>query len=91
LHYIGEMPTGNIYMSAGTNVNRPSFDVHKHEYNVVSTSIYGTTSWVLDPQGQFGGTPIKIAPDDQVIIPSGTPHACINAPEKRCSLTICLG
>ena len=91
LHHIGEMPTGNIYMSAGTKTNRPSFELHQHDYNVVSTSIYGTTQWILDPQGQFGGTPIKIAPGDQVIIPSKTPHACMDAPEKRCSLTICLG
>ena len=92
LHYIGEMPTGNIYMSAGTTINRPSFDLHSHEYNVVSTSIYGTTKWLLDPKGgQFSNGPIDIKPGDQVIIPAGTPHACIDAPEKRCSLTICLG
>lgn len=92
LHHIGEMPTGNIYMSAGTKVNRPSFDLHSHEYNVVSTSIYGTTKWLLDPKGsQFSNGPIDVKPGDQVIIPRGTPHACIDAPEKRCSLTICLG
>jgi hypothetical protein len=92
LHYLGELPTGNIYMSAGTTVNRPSFDLHSHEYNVVSTSIYGTTKWLLDPKGgQFTNQPLEIKKGDQVVIPSGTPHACIDAPEKRCSLTICLG
>ena len=90
LHYIGEMPTGNIYMSSGTTVNRPSFDLHSHEYNVVSTSIYGTTKWMLNPENQFS-KPLDIKPGDQVIIPANTPHACIDAPEKRCSLTICLG
>lgn len=90
LHYIGEMPTGNIYMSSGTTVNRPSFDLHSHEYNVVSTSIYGTTKWMLNPENQFA-KPLDIKPGDQVIIPSGTPHAVVDAPEKRCSLTICLG
>ena len=91
-NYLGEMPTGNIYMSAGTKVNRPSFDLHTHDYNVISTSIYGTTTWLLDPQqGHYGNKPLEIKPKDKVIIPTGTPHACIDAPEKRCSLTICLG
>lgn len=90
LHYIGELPTGNIYMSSGTTVNRPSFDLHQHEYNVVSTSIYGTTKWILNPENQFS-KPLDIKSGDQVIIPANTPHACVDAPEKRCSLTICLG
>jgi quercetin dioxygenase-like cupin family protein len=84
------MPTGNIYMSSGTTVNRPSFDLHQHEYNVVSTSIYGTTKWILNPENQFS-KPLDIKSGDQVIIPANTPHACVDAPEKRCSLTICLG
>jgi quercetin dioxygenase-like cupin family protein len=45
---------------------------------------------MLNPENQFS-KPLDIKAGDQVIIPSGTKHAVVDAPEKRCSLTICLG
>jgi len=89
--FIGEIPTGNIYMSSGTVKNRPSFDLHAHEYNVISTSIYGTTKWNIASQNKFLDGIIDIAPGEQVIIPSRTKHAVVDSPEKRCNLTLILG
>ena len=91
LNHIGEMPTGNIYMSIGTKTNRPSFDMHRHDYNVISKSIYGATTWKLGTDNQFGNNNLKVDCKQSVIIPKDTPHAVIENLEKRCSLTIILG
>jgi len=88
--YTGKRPMGNIYMSKGTTTKRPSFDIHAHEYNVISTSIYGTTKWMLG-NTQFSNKPIEVSPSQSVVIPTGTNHAVVESPEKRASLTLIIG
>ena len=88
--YTGERPIGNIYMSKGSKTKRSSFDVHSHDYNVISTSVYGTTTWMLG-NTQFDNKPIIVRDRDSVIIPKHTNHAVVESPEKRCSLTLILG
>ena len=80
--YKGSETNANLYLSAGTVFNRPSFDPHNHDYHVIVKPIYGTCTWNINGQAK------EVGPSDVLIIPEGTMHSVTASPEPRLSLTI---
>lgn len=78
----GSETNANFYFSKGTTAHRVSFPPHTHDYHVVAKGIYGTTTW------QINNEIIQVNPGEVIVLPIGTPHAVIDSPEARLSLTI---
>ena len=71
---------GNFYFSRGT-ADIPSFPPHKHNYNAVVKSLYGSAEWVV------GDDKFVTEPGDIVLIPSQCMHAVICGENPRLSIT----
>ena len=78
----GSQTNANLYFSKGTSNHRVSFPPHTHDYHVIAKSIYGTTTWQIN--NEF----VKVSPGEVIVLPINTPHAVIESPEPRLSLTI---
>lgn len=78
----GSYTNANMYFSSGTNEHRVSFPMHKHDYHVVVKGIYGVTKW------QIVDRIFDLHPGEVVMLPVDTPHAVIDTPEPRLTLTI---
>lgn len=78
----GSYTNANLYFSNGTKEHRVSFPQHKHDYHVVVKSIYGKTVW------QVANKILTLNPGDVFILPVDTPHAVVDTPEPRLTLTI---
>lgn len=78
----GSYTNANLYISSGTRDHRVSFPLHTHDYHVVVKGIYGTTLW------QVGDQIVKLHPGEVFMLPVETPHAVIETPEPRLTLTL---
>lgn len=71
---------GNFYFSKVGQI--PSFDYHKHEYDVIVKQIYGSSEWKID------GKTFIMKAKDTCIIPKNTLHQVLDKKENKLSLTI---
>ena len=78
----GSYTNANIYISAGTQEHRPSFPLHTHDYHVVVKGLYGQTVWQVEDKI------LTLNPGEVFMIPVETPHAVINSPSPRLTLTL---
>lgn len=79
---IGHSCWANLYFAKGGKGRKPSFDLHKHPYDVVIKQIYGTSPWIV------GEEYIKLKPGHVLFIPANTNHQVTATDEKKLSLTI---
>jgi|5_EtaG_2_1085323.scaffolds.fasta_scaffold34685_3 mannose-6-phosphate isomerase-like protein (cupin superfamily) len=79
---IGHKCWANLYFSKGGAGKKPSFDSHKHPYDVAVKQIYGTSPWIV------GDKKFKLKPNDVVYIPKETYHQVTSIEGKKLSLTI---
>ena len=80
--YKGSEVNANFYFSAGTDIKRPSFDPHQHEYHVIVKPIYGSCVWEINEEQH------EVDTSGVIIIPAGTMHSVVENREPRLSLTI---
>lgn len=78
----GSYTNANMYISNGTKEHRVSFPLHTHDYHVVVKGIYGSTLW------QVGDKIVELKPGEVFMLPVETPHAVIETPEPRLTLTL---
>ena len=78
----GSYTNANFYFSNGTKEHRVSFPPHNHDYHVVAKGLYGTTTW------QINGEIATMNAGDVFVLPVDTPHAVIDTPGPRLTLTI---
>ena len=78
----GSYTNANIYLSNGTNEHRVSFLLHKHDYHVVVKGIYGQSVWQIEDKI------VTLNPGDVFMLPVDTPHAVVNTPHPRLTLTL---
>jgi mannose-6-phosphate isomerase-like protein (cupin superfamily) len=78
----GSYTNANLYLSNGSKEHRVSFPQHKHDYHVVVKGIYGKTIW------QIGEKVVTLNPGEIFVLPVDTPHAVVETPDPRLTLTI---
>lgn len=78
----GSYTNANMYISNGTREHRVSFPLHTHDYHVVVKGLYGVTKW------QIADKIVELHPGDVFMLPVETPHAVIDTPEPRLTLTL---
>ena len=78
----GSRTISNFYIGKGNSTSRVSFPPHNHDYHVIVKPIYGVCTWLIGNETQ------KVGPGDIIVLPSYTPHAVLDAPEPRLSLTL---
>jgi mannose-6-phosphate isomerase-like protein (cupin superfamily) len=71
---------GNFYFSKVGQ--KPSFDSHLHDYDVLVKQIYGESEWNIKDQKNI------VKPNDVIILPKGTLHSVIGKTTNKLSLTI---
>ena len=78
----GSYTNANLYLSNGTEQHRVSFPQHKHDYHVIVKGIYGKTVWQVEDRL------LTLNAGDVFVLPVDTPHAVVNTPEPRLTLTL---
>ena len=71
---------GNFYFSKPGK--KPSFDYHKHDYDVIVKQIYGSSDWKINEKIFTMNT------KDTCVIPKNTLHKVLSKNENKLSLTI---
>jgi mannose-6-phosphate isomerase-like protein (cupin superfamily) len=79
---IGHGCWANLYFSKGGTGRKPSFDYHKHPYDVAVKQIYGTSPWIV------GDEKFILKPNQVLYIPKETNHQVTSIEGKKLSLTI---
>lgn len=77
---IGSEINGNFYFSKPGQ--KPSFDEHTHNYDVIVKQIYGKTFWKLN------GEQFILNPQESFWIQKEAKHEVISKEEKKLSLTL---
>lgn len=77
---IGTKIDGNFYFSRPGQ--KPSFEDHKHPYDVIVKQIYGKAKWKVN------GNVIDLYPQNTIIIPRNILHSVIEKNEIKLSLTL---
>jgi mannose-6-phosphate isomerase-like protein (cupin superfamily) len=77
---IGTKADGNFYFSRPGQ--KPSFEDHKHPYDVIVKQLYGKSKWKID------NITVDLYPQNTIIIPRNTLHSVIEKNEKKLSLTL---
>ena len=82
----GIMCSGNFYISKGGQ--KPSFDKHKHEYNVIVKQLYGKGFWKVENKVSHDTNDIVLEPQATLLIPKNHYHQVMEVKEPKLSLTI---